>query len=553
MASRSQKVPGPPHLRPPTSGVGAASLRLRTARAVAALGSGAAALMTRYEAFFVLAVAAGYAFVQVGRAQRPLWFDELFTFYISRLPDLGQVFRALPADGNPPLNYLLVRGSLRLLGETSFAIRLPSLLAFTAAVLAVFCFVRRRSGPVFALFGMLSLATCGNAAYGSEARPYALLLGFTGLTLLSWQAATSENRPRVTSLIGLAAGIAGAISSHHYGLIYVGVPLVLGEAVRLFERRRFDLPLYCAGAVGLCMLAATLPFAFATRQILLDYVKESVSFWAKPTIWNVRSYWNMVVYWLPPAFLALLWLTQSSAAYDAKSTPSSSQARPFPAHEAAAAVGLAMLVPIMIVFTWLTTGCYISRYAIGAAMGIAILVGLVTPFLGRSRRHVTGVAALCVLLLGAWLFAPLASTGARAMFQRAKPAPSGSLEATTVLDAAPGREPIVVASALSYARMWWYASPRLRERLHYLADLPFAVHQPDFVPELALVVNREIVPSKVDDYREFLAEHRRFFLYCSGSPRLEWVKERLQAEKWTLRLLRSRGAKTLYIAEAPAP
>ena len=213
MTFESAKVPDPLQVRAQAPEVGAGSWRFRTASALAALGSWTAALITRYEALFVSAAAAGCAFVQAWNSFRPLWFDELFTFFVSRLPDLDHMFRAMPADGNPPLYHLLARVSLRLLGETSFAVRLPSILAFTAAALAVYCFVRRRRGPVLALFAMLALACSGMAKYGSEARPYALLLAFTGLTLVSWQAATEENRPRLMPLIGVALGIAGRSSS----------------------------------------------------------------------------------------------------------------------------------------------------------------------------------------------------------------------------------------------------------------------------------------------------------------------------------------------------
>ena len=50
------------------------------------------------------------AFVQcLELTKRQLSFDELFTFYIARLDSLEAILRAVPADGNPPLYYLLAR------------------------------------------------------------------------------------------------------------------------------------------------------------------------------------------------------------------------------------------------------------------------------------------------------------------------------------------------------------------------------------------------------------------------------------------------------------
>jgi len=527
------------------------SLRFRTARMLTAPpGAMAASWIARYEAWFVFATAMGVVLALVRSARRRFWFDELFTFYISRLPHIDQVFRAIPADGNPPLNYLLVRFCLRLFGETELATRLPSILAFAAAMLATYFFVRRRCGAVPALFGMFALATSGIAAYGSEARPYALLLGFTGLTMVSWQAATEEGRARLIPLIGVAMGIAGAITSHHYGVFHVGVPLMFGEAVRLAKRRRFDFPLYCACAVGLSMIAVTAPFARETHRIMLNYVRDSVSFWARPRFRSISTYQRMVDLRFLFSFLALLWLTNSAFKPGDESGQPAHESDSIPAHEVAAAAGLALLVPIMIGITWIATGYYLPRYAIGAAMGIAILMGIAAHRFGRNANHGSAVASLCMV----FFFLAFAGPRTIAVIDRFTKSPVANVGPSpdSALDAAQGQEPIVVASALTYMPKWWYASPPLRERLHYLADLPFAVRQPDFLPEFTLVANQPFVPSKVDEYRQFLSVHREFLLYCVGSGRLEWTKERLQGEGWTLHLLYRNGQETLFLAQAPS-
>jgi len=519
---------------------------LRAAKALFALGSWTAAGIARHEALWVSAAAAACAFMQVCVSRRPLWFDELFTLYISRLPDVDRLFRALPADGNPPLYYLLARVSMARFGQTAVSVRLPSVLAFAGAALAVYYFVRRRRGPGSGLFAMLALDCCNIARYGSEARPYALLLGFVGLTLVSWQTAVEDKRPRRWPLMGVAVGIAGAIASHHYGSIHVGIPLACGEVVRLVKRRRLDIPMYCAGIAGLSMLFVTVPFAQATHRVLLNYVKQSASFWAKPTISSMGSYGEMVCFWLPSAVLVLLILTAvNTPASDSGETANKNPG--LPAHEVAAAIGLTLLVPVMIGLTWFATGYYLERYAISAAMGIAILAGLE---IGGSS-HSTAVAALCSILLGMWLIAPLADAGARTIERRMARPPSANAATGWTLSDVPGLEPIVVASAVTYIPEWWYAPPQLRERLHYLADLTFAVRQPDFLPELSLVTEQPYVPSKVDDYRQFVSTHDHFLLYSVGVPRLEWISERLRSEGWSLRILRTRGSETLYFAEAP--
>jgi hypothetical protein len=204
----------------------------------------------------------------------------------------------------------------------------------------------------------------------------------------------------------------------------------------------------------------------------------------------------------------------------------------------------------MIGITWIATGYYLSRYAIGAAVGIAILMGFAAHRCGRSASHGSAAASLCMVLVVLDFAGPRMIT---VIDRFTYPQDAGvGAGPDSALDAAQGHGPIVVASALTYMPAWWYASPALRERLHYLADLPFAVRQPDFLPELSLVADQPFVPSKVDEYRQFLSVHREFLLYCVGSGRLEWTKERLQAEGWALHSLYRNGRETLFLAQAPS-
>lgn len=507
----------------------------------------ATARIARHDKWLALAIMACAAVWLVRSAPRPFWFDEMLTFHISRLPSVDQLLLAIPADGNPPMGYLLVRLSHRLAGHTELATRLPSIVAFVGALLASYLFVRRHCGAVPALLAMFTLATSGMAVYGGEARPYALLMGFTGLALVSWQAATEEDRPRLPALLGVAAGIAGAIASHHYGVFHVGIPLALGEAVRLIERRRLDLPLYGAGLVGLATLGLTFPFAQATNQVMLSYVRDSPSFWAKPGFASLDSYQAMASPWVLGIFV-ILFLAMRFLFRNHETVVDGQGAGGPPAHEIAAAVGLALLVPAMIGITWMATGYYLPRYAISAAMGVAILVGFAAHRFARSPMQGAVAAVLCMAIVTATFVAT------RAVDRLAR-STNGTQVPTRVsaLDGAPTGLPIVVGSALAYLPTWWYAGPELRWRLHYLSDLEYAVRQSDFLPELSLVANQPYVPSKVDAYRAFLAAHAEFLLYCVGDERLNWTKSRLKSEGRTLQLLYQHGDQSLFLVKAPSP
>jgi 4-amino-4-deoxy-L-arabinose transferase-like glycosyltransferase len=504
---------------------------------IAARLSAFTAWMTRHEKSLA-AIAAIYVLLTITlQARKPLWFDEIFTFYIARAPGLQQLFQAVPADGNPPLNYLLTRLSLGLFGESELATRLPAILGFALAMLATYLFIRRRCSAVAALFGLVVLSTSVISGYADMARPYAPVLGFTGLALVGWQRAAEAGQPRGLALVVMAVGIAGAIASHHYGIFHVGLPLAVGEAARLTMRRRVDLPLWLAGIVGLSAVATTIPFALQTNRLMLVYTRTSANFWAKPSLASLRDYLEMASPRLVLTFIFLLCLS----ALFLRSTPVAAPVRdPLPVHEVAAAVSLALLLPVMVVVTWLAAGYYGSRYAITTTMGLSILLGFAADRLGGRAGHGIVAAALSLVLL------VVGTAGSRAMAYV-----HGLLrpQLETKITFPTGEQPIVYCNSVRFLNTWKNAPP-LRARLHYLADLPYALTQPDFLAEVSLVVNQPVVPAKVDDYQTFLRTHPTFLLYCGDDP-LSWTKGRLLAAGWTLRPVEQIGVDTLFSAEAP--
>lgn len=158
------------------------------------------------------------------------------------------------------------------------------------------------------------------------------------------------------------------------------------------------------------------------------------------------------------------------------------------------------------------------------------------------------VAALCTILLAG----RLAGAGARqAITLRMAKGPSVSLADDTFLGTVPGSELIVMASAMTFGEDWFYAPSSLRERLHYLADLSYAVRQSDFLSELSLTADQAYVFPKVDDYRNFVSTHKRFYVYKAGILEQEWIIDRLLSEGWTLKVVSISGDTTLYLAQGP--
>ena len=163
---------------------------------------------------------------------RPVWFDEWFTYELARLPSLSQFKDALGRgpEQAPPLDYLARRVSMAVIGDNAWGLRLPSVMATGLALICVYKIVAPRLGASYAWASTLVLLVGPAWFYATEARPYALMLGFIAFAFFCWQR-TEGREGRTLPLVGLFLAVAAAQSSHYYAIIGVA-PLFLGQLVR---------------------------------------------------------------------------------------------------------------------------------------------------------------------------------------------------------------------------------------------------------------------------------------------------------------------------------
>lgn len=183
-----------------------------------------------------------------------LWYDEAFTWWISRLrgPDF---WNAIAGDVHPPLWYLVSALNGAILGHSEAALRFPSVIFNTLAVLVLFHIARQllpeRQARLAALFA--ALLPAAGLYYAQEARMYSLL---ALLLLLALLAALQR---RWVLFVG-AAGL--AVYTHNLAVLYVfalgaaaGLHALLRppywlECVSPGQRRRWQLaPLAASAAV----------------------------------------------------------------------------------------------------------------------------------------------------------------------------------------------------------------------------------------------------------------------------------------------------------------
>lgn len=197
-------------------------------------------LKARAPAWAASLVALAVAARLVAFLSRPLWYDEIFTLWASRLAP-SRLIDVLRLDSGPPLFYLLCRPfvlAAEHLHASDVLARLPSLAAGLAVFLAALALPERDARRRFlALAGFSPLLML----YAAEARPYALL-GLEGLALFLLVLRAPPTRGR---LAGAAALSAAALYTH-----YLAVFLVAALAVVALARgRRRPAAALLAGAV----------------------------------------------------------------------------------------------------------------------------------------------------------------------------------------------------------------------------------------------------------------------------------------------------------------
>jgi len=157
-----------------------------------------------------------------------IWLDETATIRLSKLPFSRLWLSAY--DSSPPLYYSIIKLLLPL-GQSEFALRLPSVLFGTATIAVIYLTGRKLAGPMAASAAALLLAlSFPNIEYSQEARHYALLgfclsLSLYGLVTLGTQWRDSGSGFNFSRFIccggGLyALGVLAALYTHNVAVFY---------------------------------------------------------------------------------------------------------------------------------------------------------------------------------------------------------------------------------------------------------------------------------------------------------------------------------------------
>jgi hypothetical protein len=456
--------------------------------------------------------------VTVAQAQvKLLWGDEFVTLWIGRQRSFDGIWRALAAgaDPNPPLMHVLSWWSTSLLGTSSVAVRLPSILAMALALVCLWIFLRRRLAPVYAAAGCLALMATRGFDYAYDARSYSLLMGFAMAALLLWAVSVEARGARRTMLLaGVAVGLAAGLSSNYYGVLAF-LPVAAGEIHFSVLTRRVR------PGVWVALVAASLPLLAYLQLIRLNVAEFGPHAWNKPQLAMISDSYLVIVEGILWPVLGLL----AYAVWQSSRGRRRTREAALSAWERTAVMVLLAYPVLAFAIALAGAGMVSARCAVPVCLGVAIFGAILLSRCASPRAAAVVVALLCV-----WVVAREAACGYVLLHQRhAFMLFRNAVERT----AAPG-EPVVVGDSLAVMPLYWYGSAALRQQIVFPIDFD-AIHrsEADDSGEQNLWGGRDgVFPVKIATPAELLAEPQERVLV---GPEQGWVANDLRQRGYVLR------------------
>ncbi|HET9100287.1 MAG TPA: glycosyltransferase family 39 protein [Acidobacteriaceae bacterium] len=475
-------------------------------------------------------ILAFYLFVLKRERLRPLWHDELYTYYIAQAPTFGRMIHwTRTLDLNPPLYYILDRAIFHFLHPGQLSARLPSMAGYLVALVCVYLFVRRLTTPLHGWLAALILLGSSFTSYSFEARPYALVFGFLGVAAIGWQSSVEERRRgRSLALLLLLFGAFGMLLSHVLALIAYGA-FFFAECIRFAIRRKPDWALWTAMVLPL--------ISYLTyRPLLQNHGSSSfpVLFQAS-AVKLVNAYsvlWMDVAPLLALAMLLAIWLD----------TPATRQPRRVSIHahipELSFAIGL-LAVPFIVTLLFMRShSAYFPRYGMNALFGVAILV---PSFVAWWKPESSRVALIFATVFVFGVISP--NWFAVAVEKYVYPGKHRLKEATT-LSKESYRQiepalPFVDASGLAFLEMNNREPADFLSRVYYLSYPEAAIQyaHASIFEGLANLKYKFPIQDNVEPYQQFIRQHHRFLVFGTYTYPEDWLLRKLMADGATLKFL----------------
>jgi len=472
---------------------------------------------------------------------KPFWNDELYTFYIARRPGMRGVWDALltGAEQVPPLFYAITKASIGIFGYTHIGMRLPEILGFWLMSLSLYGVALRFVSVPYAILATVFPLLTEAFDYAYEARPYGLVLGFCGCALWCWFEATGGSR-RSLAVVGLAVSLAAALSCHYYAILAF-LPLVAGEAVRSWQRRRLDLPILITFLVALAPLVVLFPLIRAGHS-------WTATFWAKPNLGSIMEFYRaalspseLLLFAVPLALVVQVLINSEIVGASAGRSLISLSGL-------VTIVGFALLPVVAVILGKTITHAYTSRYVLIAIIGLtSVLVWAL------SRLASDGATpALLLIVLSVALFGVQSVQHYRDLVAWAR---DDEQTLRFLVDNA-GGQPVAIQDPHLFFELsaLWNGRPGLT--LVYLFDRDHALaYTKTDVVELGLMTLKSWAPLHMERFDDFVARKSPILVYPPPPPPepaiFRWLVRELERDHWRFTVSAHNGEHPLFLAEPP--
>lgn len=169
-------------------------------------------------------------------APRGLWLDETTQVHQARLPFVEMLRQLYLQDNHPPLSHIVSWIGIRAVGDSEFAVRLPSLVFGVLLVPLLYVtareFYNNRVGLIAAAIGAVAPLAVW---YGQEARMYSQFMLLSLVTVYAQIRVLRGGGRRYWILFTL--GSVALIATQYFAVLHVGATLIV-FVVELLRRRR---------------------------------------------------------------------------------------------------------------------------------------------------------------------------------------------------------------------------------------------------------------------------------------------------------------------------
>jgi ABC-type multidrug transport system fused ATPase/permease subunit len=430
---------------------------------------------------------------------RPLWHDELVTFYIAQLPSLTRILDAFlqGAHNNTPVDFMVRHISMQIGGFTPLWLRLPSLLMFITNGFFLYKYVSFRIPSLPASVAFWFPVFTYALHYSFEGRYYAPLLAWSAVALYFWQQSYSREYKTGYLLLLIVSLLAGSFT-HLYG-VFNYVPIFLGEAVRLYNAKTRIFKTMAAIILSAALNVFLYPFVVNTAAYRHH-------FW---TPLGIGDPFQVYISLLPQIGLAVAAIIVIMAVLSmlfpkANRASANSDEPEIPVHEMVAAVAFCLFPFFMYIAAVLVTKAFDTAYCIVTVNGLTVLVVYACHIVGNRNYTVGVVLVSCLMLLGAFYMAKTANEYSKK---------EAGINPRIVEFIKSARLPIAISQNLNYLYYYYYLPGELKNKIAFIMDEQQGIkYLNKNISEITYRGLNKIVKLNIPRWKDFAEKNKEYYI-----------------------------------------